>query len=69
MYGSVHMDEMILSVNTILTDVLQAGPFQRCTAPQVEMDHKRTIVLQNLLHCAVCYPVFFHREVDLTETQ
>lgn len=52
----------------ILTDVLQAGPFQGCTAPQVEMDDKRTIVLQNLLHCAVWYPVFFHREVDLTGT-
>lgn len=32
------------------------------------MDHKWAIVLQNLLHCAVCYPVFLHREVDLTGT-
>lgn len=33
------------------------------------MDHKHAIFLQGLLHCAICYPVFLYREINLTETQ
>lgn len=63
-----HTQKNLASEYAILTDTFQAGPLEGRAATQVEMDDKWAVVLQNLLHCAICYPVFLHREVDLTGT-
>lgn len=62
---NAYLDEIWVICNLICNTSQTHFRLQRYASPQVEMDHKQAIVLQNLLH----YAVFLHREVDLTGTQ